>query len=210
MINILFSGINKKIGFDKNQQQCLKKYIKNDKNIVFVASVFSDYEKSQYNFDRFTNYFKKIDINFLSTNLIDGRKTVEETKELIKNSDYVFLLGGSPELQMKSLIEYDLCNIINEKDVVIGVSAGSMNQTNRVLYKDDFDNYILKDYKGLNYVDIVFFPHFDFNDNEIYEEVKELSYIDVITLLPNESFIVFDKEIKYYGKHYIIKNGEIG
>ena len=40
---------------------------------------------------------------------------------------------------MKSIIEYNLFNILRDRNgITIGISAGAMNQTDRVIYKDDF------------------------------------------------------------------------
>lgn len=67
------------------------------------------------------------------------------------------MLGGSPELQMKSINEYKLIDSIKKCKLVLGVSAGAMNQSNKVMYKDDFDNFIMKDYAGLCLVNINIF-----------------------------------------------------
>jgi hypothetical protein len=46
MVNILFSGIDKKIGFSKSQADCLKEEIESNFNIIFIASIFDDYERN--------------------------------------------------------------------------------------------------------------------------------------------------------------------
>ena len=203
MINYLFSQIKKDTGFSDIQKEYLLKNIKSGMNIVFVSSVPNNFERTDEQVDRYTNAFSKIGIVFNSIFSIDGRKTFEEAKNIIKNSDIVFLMGGSPELQMNFLNEYELVESIQSTKIVIGVSAGSMNQGSRIVYKDDFDNYILKDYKGLNLTNINIFPHYDTNNQECIDEVEEVSKINSIICLPNESFTYIENgNVEIIGKYY--------
>ena len=118
-------------------------------------------------------------------------------------------MGGSPELEMKSIIEYNLFNILRDRNgITIGTSAGAMNQTDRVIYKDDFKNYELVDYQGLGFIDLNIYHHFDSDNKEYMDEVFEVSKYTRIIGLPNESFIrVKDNDIDFVGKHYFIENG---
>ena len=203
MINYLFSQIKKDTGFSDIQKEYLLKNINSGMSIVFVSSVPNNYERTDEQVDRYTNIFSKIGIVFNSVFSLDGRNTMQEAKNIIKNSDIVFLMGGSPELQMKFINEYELVESIQSTKIVIGVSAGSMNQGSRIVYKDDFDNYILKDYKGLNLTNINIFPHYDTNNQECIDEVEEVSKINSIICLPNESFAYIENgNIEIIGKYY--------
>lgn len=203
MINYLFSQIKKDTGFSDIQKEYLLKNIKSGMSIVFVSSVPNNYERTDEQVDRYTNTFSKIGIVFNSVFSLDGRNTMKEAKSIIKNSDIVFLMGGSPELQMKFINEYELVESIQSTKIVIGVSAGSMNQGSRIVYKDDFDNYILKDYKGLNLTNINIFPHYDTNNQECIDEVEEVSKINSIICLPNESFAYIENgNVEIIGKHF--------
>lgn len=205
MINYLFSGINKEKGFTKEQAKYLKEDIKSGYTITFITSIFDDSKRNDDQLLRFTELFKNIGIIFKKTNIIDNRTTKSTAKKLIKNSDVIFLLGGSPELQMKSILEYNLTQEIKESKIVIGVSAGSMNQSKRVMYRDDFDNYIMKDYPGLGLVDINIFPHIDLDYDKLIKEAKEISQTIPIIPLPNDSFIrITNNNIEIVGKHYIL------
>lgn len=189
MINYLFSGLDKEKGFTKEQSAFLKEDIVNNSNITFVLSFFDNYERNDTQVSKYINNFDKIGITFNKVNIIDDRLTTDESKLILENSDIIFLLGGSPELQMKSINEYKLIDSIKKCKLVLGVSAGAMNQSNRVMYKDDFDNFIMKDYVGLGLVNINIFPHFDLESKAIVEEVKEISNSIPLILLPNDSFI---------------------
>jgi len=207
MINYLFSGINPEKGFTKKQANCLKKDIKDNSNIVFIASIFSDYKKNDKLFKSYIKAFWNNNIKFRKSNIIDDRISITLAHELINDADIVFLLGGNPEMQMKSINKYDLNKYIKKVNIVIGVSAGSMNQSKRVMYKDDFENFKMKDYEGLGLVKINIFPHVDLNNSSIMNEVIEISEYIKLVLLPNDSFIrICNNDIEFLGAHHFIKN----
>ena len=207
MINYLFSGINKQIGFNEIQSKYLKKDIKNNSNIVFISSIFDNYERSDEQYNRILSWFKNIDITFASSYVIDNRMEKDKAKKLINKSDIVYLLGGSPYLQMKSINEYELVDSIKNVDIVIGVSAGSMNQSKRVVYKDEYEDNQILYYSGLGLVDFNIYPHIDFNNIELLKESFEVSNYVPLVLLPNDSFIRIEKDnIEYIGEHYFIKS----
>lgn len=207
MINYLFSGINPEKGFTKEQANYLKKDIKDNSNIVFIASIFSDYKKNDELFENYIKYFENNNIKFRKSSIIDNRISITLAHELINDADIVFLLGGNPEMQMKSINKYDLKKYIKKVNIVIGVSAGSMNQSKRVMYKDDFENFKMKDYEGLGLVEINIFPHVDLNNSSIMNEVTEISEYMELILLPNDSFVrVHNEDIKFFENYYLMKN----
>ena len=175
MINYLFSGIDKEKGFTINQSKYLKEDIIPNSNITFIASTFENYQKNDSYLSNYIKFFNNIDITFKKVNLIDNRTTKVESRKIIENSDIIFLLGGNPELQMKSINEYEITECIKKCKIILGVSAGAMNQSNRVMYKDDFDNFIMKDYHGLGVASVNIFPHFELDNKSILDETKEIS-----------------------------------
>ncbi len=189
MINYLFSGINQEVGFTKDQEKYLKEDISSNLNITFISASFNDYDRVDAQVLRYTELFRNIGIEFKKADLIDGRKTKKEAHEVLKESDLIFLLGGSPELQMKLINEYELSDDIKQANIVLGVSAGSMNQSKRVMYRDDFDHFIMKDYSGLGIVDFNIFPHIELNNEVLMKEAMEISKELPLILLPNDSFI---------------------
>ena len=210
-INYMFSRIDRDEGFNYNQKKYIKEDINSDMSITFIASLFDEYERNDTQVKEIINVFKNIDINFKEVYLIDNRVSKEEAYKYIEKTDIVYLMGGSPELEMKSIIEYNLFNILNDREgITISTSAGAMNQTDRVIYKDDFKNYELVDYQGLGFIDLDIYPHFDSDSKEYMNEVLEVSKYTKIVGLPNESFIrVKDGNIDFVGKHYFIENGVI-
>lgn len=206
-INYLFSGLDKVNGFTKKQKEFLKKDIKNNMNIVFIASSFDNYERNDIKHKELVKLFNDINIKFNSIYLIDNRIDSNKSKELIKKSDIIFLMGGDPKKEMDSIIEYDLVSDIKTKEgIIIGVSAGSMNQITNVIYKDEIDNNILIKYKGLGFFNTNIYPHVDINNKEYLQEIFEVSKYGKILCLPNSSFIrIENNKIDIIGEHYYIE-----
>ncbi len=210
MTNILFSGIDKENGFNDMQSECLIKSIKDDSVITYIASDFDDIVKSKKYSNAIMKFFETIGIKFKKVNLVDSSVSINDAKEMLNSSDIVFLMGGSPYLQIQGINKYGLKDKIKTIDLVIGVSAGSMNQSKRVVYEDEDFDMKLYDYEGLDLVDFNIYPHLDFNNIELLKESFRISEIIPIICLPNDSFIkVIDGKVEYYGPHYSISNNEI-
>lgn len=210
MINILFSGISKEHGFNNIQSECLKECIKDNSVITFISSDFNDIAKSNKYSNDLINWFNDIGIKFRKINLIDKNISKDTAHKMLESSDIVFLMGGSPYLQMCGINDYDLVPYIKNIPLVIGVSAGSMNQSKRVVYEDEDYEYKLYDYEGLGLIDFNIYPHLDFNDIELLKETFRVSEYLQLEALPNDSFIMVKNDnIKYYGSHYKVYNNEI-
>lgn len=209
MTNILFSGIDKENGFNEEQSACLNESIKAQSAITFIASDFTNTVKSNDVSNKMVTFFEKIGVNFKWVNLIDVNISIKEAHEILKTSDIVFLMGGDPYLQMEGINKYGLKEYIKNIPLVIGVSAGSMNQSKRVVYEDE-NNKKLYDYEGLGLTNFNIYPHFDFKNIELLKESFRVSEVICLDCLPEDSFIkVNDGHIKYYGPHYKVNNNEI-
>lgn len=188
----------------------LKKDIKSKTNIVFISSIYDDFDRNDKQLSKYIKCFEKIGITFNKSAVIDSRVNSVNAKKLISESDIVFLMGGSPELQMCFIKELNIYNDVLNCKIILGVSAGSMNQTKRVIYKDDYNDYKLVDYDGLNIFQYNFYPHFDLNDKQKLNEVIELSNYIKTFALPNESFIrIDDDSFDIVGNYYEYEGGEI-
>lgn len=210
-INYLFSDISKEQGFNEIQREYLKKDIKNNDTIVFIATTFDDYEKNDLYYNNLIKHFKNIDITFNKAYLIDNRVAKDLAKDYILKSNIIFLMGGDTKKQIDSVKEYDLFEILKSKEgIILGVSAGSTNQSSRVVYKNDYNNYVIEDYEGLGYIDINIYPHLDFNNIDYLKEVFEVSNYTKTVALPNDSFIrIENNNIDFVGEYYTIQNSKI-
>ena len=210
-INYLFSGISKEQGFNKVQKEYLKKDIKNNDTITFIATTFDNYEKNDLYYNNLIKHFKNIDITFNKAYLIDNRVVKDLAKDYILKSNIIFLMGGDTKKQMDSVKEYNLFETLKSKEgIILGVSAGSMNQSSRVVYKNDYNNYVIEDYEGLGHIDINIYPHLDFNNIDYLKEVFEVSNYTKTVALPNDSFIrIENNNIDFVGEYYTIQNSKI-
>lgn len=202
MINYLFSGVDKEKGFNEEQAKHLKRDITNNLTISFIASSPTDFDINDYYLKKTVDYFNKIDISFKEIYLIDKRMNEIDAKAYLEASDVICLLGGDPKLEMEFIKEYKLDSILKKsKAIIIGVSAGSMNQADFVVYED---NELIK-YDGLGLTDIYVYPHFKIDSLETIQEVLRISKVRKVYALPNDSFIrIKDKSIEIVGEYYVL------
>lgn len=206
-INYLFSGIDKEKGFYDVQSKYLKQDIKENQIITFIASTFDNHEQNIMYKNKTLEFFSKINITFKENYLIDNNVTKEEAKDFIKKANIIYLMGGDTYLQNNSLDEYELKPLIKEKSFIIGVSAGSLNQTKRVIYQDYSD---IKDYEGLGFTNISIYPHLDFLNIDYLKEIFKISKITKLVALPNSSFIrIENNKEMFIGDYYEIENEKI-
>ena len=206
-INYLFSGVDKEKGFDDVQSKYLKQDIKENQIITFIASTFNNHEQNIMYKNKTLEFFSKINITFKENYLIDNNVTKEEAKDFIKKANIIYLMGGDTYLQNNSLDEYELKPLIKEKSFIIGVSAGSLNQTKRVIYQDYND---IKDYEGLGFTNISIYPHLDFLNIDYLKEIFKISKITKLVALPNSSFIrIENNKEMFIGDYYEIENEKI-
>lgn len=206
-INYLFSGIDKEKGFYDVQSKYLKQDIKENQIITFIASTFDNHEQNIMYKNKTLEFFSKINITFKENYLIDNNVTKEEAKDFIKKANIIYLMGGDTYLQNNSLDEYELKPLIKEKSFIIGVSAGSLNQTKRAVYQDYDD---IKDYEGLGFTNISIYPHLDFLNIDYLKEIFKISKITKLVALPNSSFIrIENNKEMFIGDYYEIENEKI-
>lgn len=208
MINYLMSGIDKENGFTSEQVNSLKKDIKDNSVITFIASNFDNIEKTVKNKNLLVEAFNKVGINFKCEYVVDKRVTKEEAKELLNKSNIVFLMGGDTYKEMQSINEYKIKDDITSRDLIIGVSAGSLNQSKNVIYLDEYQDYKLVKYEGLGLVEFNIYPHLDLKNEEFLKEIFTVSNDRPLIALPNESFIRCENDkIEYHGNYYKVRNG---
>ena len=212
MINYLLSGIDKEKGFSDIQAKYLKQDIKNTNVISFIASTFSDIEKSNKYLNIMLTWFKNIGITFKESYLINDLVTQEQAKEYINKSDVVFIMGGDTLEQIKNINKYNIIpNLQKRNGITIGISAGSINMASNVAIARDIDDNIPEHsfYKGIGLVDINIEPHFDLNNTFHNKDIIDISKTNKIICLPDESFIRIENKIDIIGDYYIFENNSI-
>ena len=213
MVNYLLSGIDKEKGFSELQTKYLKQDIKDTNVITFIASTFSNIEKTNMYLAIMLNWFKNIGITFKETYLINDSVTIQQAKEYIDKADIVFLMGGDTLEQIKNIKKFNIIpNLQKRKGITIGISAGSINMAKNVAIARDIDDNIPDHsfYKGIGLVDINIEPHFDLNNTIHNKDIIEISKDNKMICLPDDSFIRIDKDINIIGEYYMYdKEGKL-
>ena len=203
MINYLFSRINKETGFTKKEKKYMQKDIKENSIITFISAYTKEQEKQKESIENKIKCFKQIGINFKKKYTIDEETNKKDALKYIKESNIIFLLGGAPHIQMQIINKNELQQELRKVPLIIGVSAGAMNQTKRVIYIDKFEENKLYDYEGLNYFETSIYPHYS---QDLIKEIKEVSQKQPIIAIPDGSFIRIENDkVEYIGKKYYYK-----
>lgn len=203
MINYLFSRINKETGFTKKEKKYMQKDIKENSIITFISAYTKEEEKQKESIENKIKCFKQIGINFKKKYTIDEKTNKKDALKYIKESNIIFLLGGAPHIQMQIINKNELQQELRKVPLIIGVSAGAMNQTKRVIYIDKFEENKLYDYEGLNYFETSIYPHYS---QDLIKEIKEVSQKQPIIAIPDGSFIRIENDkVEYIGKKYYYK-----
>ena len=202
-IYYLFSRINKETGFTKKEKKYMQKDIKENSIITFISAYTNEEEKQKESIENKIKCFKQIGINFKKKYTIDEETNKKDALKYIKESNIIFLLGGAPHIQMQIINKNELQQELKKVPLIIGVSAGAMNQTKRVIYIDEFEENKLYDYEGLNYFETSIYPHYS---QDLIEEIKEVSQKQPIIAIPDGSFIRIENDkVEYIGKKYYYK-----
>ncbi|MEG0614060.1 MAG: Type 1 glutamine amidotransferase-like domain-containing protein [Clostridium sp.] len=208
MVKILTSGFPK--GFPNDFSRILKTHIKTGMNLVFVASEFENiYEKTDWYCNHFLKMFSDCGITFEGVNVIDGRISKEVAQEIVRNADVLWLAGGDTPTQFAYLESYGLIPCIREqKGVVIGMSAGSINMTKTAVCTLTCEHNKLKIYEALGLVEFSVEPHFDKED--ITEELLLLSEkYPLYGICDDGAIICTEDNTLYIGDVFLIEKGHV-
>jgi peptidase E len=204
MKNYLFSG-----NINKEAQKLLKQDLVNAKVLVGIAAGDDSAISDMYFYEGTEKYPSTVsifeEISSIETfKLLDKRITGNLAQEILKTADVVYLTGGNPYIQLKYIKDNGLETILQSfKGIIVGVSAGSMNQGKIAYYCKDEHYPETKTYEALDLVDVTIDPHYDvLNEEQVFENKKWSEQIPIIGL-PNDSFVVVDNgEIIIYGENY--------
>ena len=215
MISYIFSGFNSKEHFGKEVRKYFKKDMIKCESITFIPGEFDDIDKVKRYVATDVEWFKEININIKKVNILNDNMTKCDMKNIIENTDILFIMGGNTQKQNQFLEKYKLKKLIKETNAVtIGISSGAINLAKKSLCSKDLDNGVEKTivYNGIGRISYTFEPHFDKNNpNFLIEELYPLSNKIKIYGLPNETGIRISNnnyEI-IMGDLYVIHKNEI-
>lgn len=140
----------------------LKKYLKNNRKFVLIASDPTKYEQN----DLFLNIDKDAlllsGIEFKEYIVLDNRNK-DNVKELLANADLIFLCGGNTLIQNTFFNDIELNKYLNNTDsTIVGISAGSINAAKNVFNSPECEEDLIHSpyLNGLNLTNINIEPHF--------------------------------------------------
>lgn len=205
MVKILTSGFPN--GFTDDFSRLVKTYIKTGMNFVFVASEFENiYEKTDWYCNHFLKMFSDCGITFGSSDVIDNRMSRETAQDTVRNADVLWLAGGDTPTQFAYLESYGLIPYIREqKGVIIGMSAGSINMAKTAVCTLTCGHDKLEIYEALGLVEFSVEPHLD-KDN-ITDELLMLSEkYPLYGICDDGAIIRIDDNTSYIGDVFLIDN----
>lgn len=206
----MISGSFRSLEFPEDISFYLKKYFNDKMVITFIPAEFENELENEKFANKLLKCFEDINIFFTKVSLITSKMTRQRMKEIINESDIVFLLGGDTLKQNDYLNEYNLKPFIRNKQIIIGISAGAINMAKKVVLAKDVEDNIpeLSIYDGIGLCDINIEPHCDFNNEEHLRDLKEASMANKIVVMhDNASILIDDEKIKYFGDYLILDKG---
>lgn len=144
-----------------------------------------------------------------NTCVVDGRMNEKEAQKAVREADVVWLSGGDPALEFGYFEKYRINEEIRAHEgVIIGMSAGSMNLSRKVVYVEPKGSSEPLIYDALGCTDLIIDPHFDIAN--VHEKLLSLSYSYTFYGLCDESVIIIDgDDTLLIGDVYLISNGKI-
>ena len=226
MVRYYCSGFETSNAFGHGLGEMFKRELEDTKSIVYIPGGKEKIEKVKKQYiPIFTEHFKKVGIDFDKINLITPDLSTNMAKKMIRNADFVMLMGGDP-FNQKEMCEK--LNIIEElkkyNGVMLGFSAGAMLMSKYIIVtpcSDEYPDFHIE--KGLNLDGISIYPHNNtyekvypdkLNNGKKFYQKKDLievanKYGSFYLLQDNESDISIIKSSNGNLEFYIENNGKI-
>ena len=135
---------------------------------MFITACPLDYEQNDDDCDGMYEMFAEQGLPFEKHCVIDKRTEPDMAKDLVKNADCIFLMGGGVCEEQLDLIREKGCYeaLLNCHAAIFGVSAGSMNMARDTV--DFFES--MEPFPGLGFTNITVSCHHDPKDTWRYEQ----------------------------------------
>ena len=165
--------IVKEIGDTNKFVTQIKKYLKDNKSILFIASSKNDFEKIDIYSNLLFKSLKLSGIAFKEYNVLDGR-TTDRAKEFVDKANLIFLSGGNTFLQSEFFKEINLKALLeNYNGIVVGQSAGSINMAKDVFNSpEQSENSDPIYFEGLGLTKMNIEPHWKTDTSAFNEDEK--------------------------------------
>ena len=201
MIRYYCSGFDINNAFGHGLGDMFKKELKNTKSIVYIPGSFTKIGKSREKYiPAFTDHFKNVGIVFDDIHLIEPSLTKDEAKRMVKNADFIMLMGGDPFEQRDLCRDLDILEDLKNFDgIMMGFSAGAMLMSKYIIItpcSEEYPDFHIKE--GLNLDGLSIYPHNNTNQEE---------YPNTL-VVGDETYQKTDiiKVAKEYGDFYLIQD----
>ena len=201
MIRYYCSGFDINNAFEHGLGDMFKSELNDTKSIVYIPGNPDKIEKAKTKYvPVFTEYFKKVEIEFEQVNLITPELSHEEAEKMIRNASFIMLMGGDPFKQKDMCKDLDIINDLKQfKGVMLGFSAGAMLMSKYIIItpcSEEYPNFHID--KGLNLDNLSIYPHNNTSD-EIYPDTL---------VVGDETYQKQDliKVANEYGKFYLLQD----
>ena len=188
------------------------------KNLVF-SFIPANSLHGEIEFQEFIHQYSRFGINNFFYCPIDGPTDELKISRVFK-SDLIHLGGGNTFYFMQCLrkkrLRTKLLDFLKKGGVITGLSAGAIVLTPSISTAsypkfDCDDNFLnLKNFKGLNFVDFDFFPHFQNSEryrNALMIESKKIKR-PLYAAANGSGIIVDEKKVTFIGKTWMFLNGK--
>lgn len=166
------SGFDIHNAFGHGLGEMFKRELTDTKSIVFIPGGADKVEKAVKKIiPVFIEHFKNEGIQFEHVGVITPDLSKQEAGELIRNADFVMLMGGNPFKQKELCIKLDLLRELQDYNgVMLGYSAGAMLMSKYIVItpcSEEYPDFQIEE--GLNLDDISIYPHNNTSD-KVYPE----------------------------------------
>lgn len=201
MIRYYCSGFDINDAFGHGLGDMFKSELKGTNSIVYVPGGFDKIEKVKTKYiPAFIEHFKNIGIVFDKVNLVEPSLTKEEAKNMIKNADFIMLMGGDPFKQRDLCNKLDILEDLKNFDgIMMGFSAGAMLMSKYIIIipcSEEYPDFHIEE--GLNLDELSIYPH----NNTTEEEYPNTLVVGDETYQKNDLI----KVAKEYGEFYLLQD----
>ena len=203
MIRYYCSGFDINNAFGHGLGEMFKSELRETKSIVYIPGSPEKIEKAKTKYiPLFTEHFKKAGIEFEQSNIITPDLSKEQAKELIRNANFIMLMGGDPYKQLDMCRGLDISSDMKQfNGVMLGFSAGAMLMSKYIIItpcSEEYPDFHIEE--GLNLDGISIYPHNN-TPNEIYPDTL---------IVGDETYQKADliKVAKEYGKYYLLQDNQ--
>lgn len=166
------SGFDINNAFGHGLGEMIKTELENTNSIVYIPGGPEKIEKSKNKYvPLFTEHFNSAGIKFDENILITPDMDSIEAQKLVKNADFVMLMGGDPFKQKEMCESLGLLSVLKEYDgVMLGFSAGAMLMSKYIIItpcSEEYPDFHIEE--GLNLDNLSIYPHNNTSD-EIYPD----------------------------------------